>query len=160
VSVSNGSISGANGAYVVKVSGGTEATVTVSAEIEKGKSQVLGSTKFRIKRVPDPVATFADKQSGQIGSATARSVPRLEAELKNFDFDLKFRVTSFNLFVTKPRQDPLFYKASDGNFVGSIKQNISTLNPGDIVTFQNIVVAGEDGTTRTLEGPVSISIGR
>ncbi len=160
VSISTGSISGSNGNYTVKVSGGTETTVTVSAEIEPGKSQVLGATKFRIKEVPDPIATFANKGSGQLASATARSTNGLEAELRNFDFDLKFRVTKFNLFITRPRQDPLFYQSNDGNFSGAIKQNISSLNPGDILNFQNIVVAGEDGTTRTLEGSVSISVGR
>jgi hypothetical protein len=41
-----------------------------------------------------------------------------------------------------------------------IKQNISGLNPGDVLNFQSIVVAGEDGTTRNLEGPISISVGR
>lgn len=160
VSISNGSISGSNGNYTVKVSGGSEATVTVSAEVEKGKSQVLGATKFRIKEVPDPIATFAEKGSGQISSATARATSRLEAELKNFDFDLKFRVVKFNLFVTRPRQDPLFYKSDEGTFSGQIKQTISTLNPGDMLSFQSIVVAGEDGTTRTLDGSVSISVGR
>ncbi len=160
VSISTGSISGSNGNYNVKVSGGTEAIVTVSAEIEKGKSQVLGATKFRIKEVPDPIATFANKASGQISSATARGTNSLEAELKNFDFDLKFRVVSFNLFITRPRQDPLFYQSKEGNFSGAIKQNMSSLNPGDMLSFQSIVVAGEDGTTRTLEGAVSISVGR
>ncbi|TKC00222.1 type IX secretion system motor protein PorM/GldM [Pedobacter cryophilus] len=160
VSVSGGSISGSNGNYVVKVSSGTEATVTVSAEIEPGKSQVLGATKFRIKKVPNPIATFAGKASGQISSASARGTNLLEAELKDFDFDLKFRVIKFNLFITRPRQDPLFYQSNDGNFSGSIKQNIASLNPGDVINFQSIVVAGEDGTTRTLESPVSISIGR
>lgn len=160
VSVSGGSISGSNGNYTVKVSGGSEATVTVSAEIEPGKSQVLGATKFRIKKVPNPIATFAGKASGQISSATARSIGRLEAELKDFDFDLKFKVIKFNVFITRPRQDPLFYQSNDGNFAGAIKQNISGLNPGDVLNFQSIVVAGEDGTTRSLEGPISISVGR
>lgn len=160
VSVTNGTITGANGSYNVKVSSGTEAVVTVSAEIEPGKNTILGSSKFRIKEVPDPVATFAGKQSGQVSSATAKSTNLLDAELKQFDFDLKFRVIKFNLFITRPRQDPLFYQSNDGNFVGSIKQNISSLNPGDNIIFQNIVVSGEDGTTRTLEGSVAISIGR
>lgn len=160
VSMTGGSISGSNGKYVVKVSGGSEATVTVSAEVSPGKSQVLGATKYRVKRVPDPIATFAGKASGQIGSATARGIGRLEAELKDFDFDLKFRVTKFNLFISRPRQDPLFYSSSDGSFSGQIRQNISTLNPGDVLTFQSIVVSGEDGSVRTLETPVSIAIGR
>ena len=160
VNITGGTLTGSNGNYIVRVSGGSEATVSVSAEIEPGKSRVLGTSKFRIKKVPDPIATFANKASGQISSATARSTNLLEAELKNFDFDLKFKVIKFNLFINRPRQDPLFYQSNDGNFSGSIKQNIANLNPGDIINFQSIVVAGEDGTTRTLESPVSISIGR
>jgi gliding motility-associated protein GldM len=157
VSVSGGSISGANGNYVVRVTGGSEATVTVSAEIEKGKTQVLGATKFRVKKVPDPIATFANKVSGRVALSTMKATNRLEAELKDFDFDLKFTVTKFTVVFSKYRQDPIIMQSSDGSFTGDIKRIMGSLAAGDIVTFQNIEAHGEDNTTRKLENVVSVS---
>jgi hypothetical protein len=141
----------------VRVTGGSEATVTVSAEIEKGKTQVLGATKFRVKKVPDPIATFANKVSGRVALSTMKSTNRLEAELKDFDFDLKFTVTKFTVVFNKYRQDPIIMQSSDGSFTGDIKRIMGSLAAGDIVTFQNIEAHGEDNTTRKLENVVSVS---
>ena len=158
VSVSGGSISGANGNYNVKVSGGNEATVTVSAELAPGKSQVLGATKFRIKKVPDPIATFGGKTSGKIPIATAKSLSSLEAELRDFDFDLKFRVVKFSLIVSRYKQDDLTFQSLDGNISSDMKRTFNSLTPGDKITFVNIVAKGEDNTTRNLENVVSITV--
>jgi len=158
VSVSGGSVSGSNGSYIVKVSGGTEATVTVSAEIEKGKTQVLGATKFRVKTVPDPLAQFAGVTSGPVSRGSATSASFLNAELDNFDFALKFRVTKFNVFISKPGQDPIFYSSPDGSFTSQIKAAVSKLSPGDAVSFSSITVYGEDGTTRNLKTGVNVVI--
>lgn len=158
VSVSGGTISGANGNYIVKVSGGKEAVVTVSAEIEKGKTTVLGASTFRIKRVPDPVPTFAGKVSGRVSVSQAKAVNQLEAELRDFDFDLKFRVTKFTVIFSKYRQDPIIYQSSDGSFTSDMKRIIGTLAPGDQITFQNITVKGEDNSVRDLDNVVSVSM--
>jgi gliding motility-associated protein GldM len=158
VSVSGGSISGSNGNYNVRVSGGSEATVTVSAEIEKGKTQVLGATKFRIKTVPDPLAQFAGVTSGPVSRSEANNVSILSAELDNFDFALKFRVTKFNVFISKPGQDPIFYSSPDGSFTSQIRAAVSKLSPGDAVSFSSITVYGEDGKTRNLKTGVNVVI--
>lgn len=158
VNISGGSISGSNGNYNVRVIGGSQATVTVSSEIAPGKSQILGSSNFRIKRVPDPYATFAGIASGAVSRGAATGTIRLEAVLDNFDFELKFRVVKFNIAVNKPGQDPLFYSSPDGSFSGQIKTAISRLTPGDVVSFNSIVVNGEDGSTRTLKTGINVVV--
>jgi gliding motility-associated protein GldM len=158
ISVTGGSVSGSNGSYIVKVNGGKEATVTVSAEIEKGKTQVLGATKFRVKTVPDPLAQFAGVTSGPVSRSAANNVSILNAELDNFDFALKFRVTKFNVFISKPGQDPIFYSSPDGSFTSQIRAAVSKLSPGDAVSFSSITVYGEDGTTRNLKTGVNVVI--
>jgi gliding motility-associated protein GldM len=158
VSVSGGSVSGSNGNYNVRVTSGSEATVTVSAEIEKGKTQVLGATKFRIKEVPNPIATFGGKASGRVALSAAKGINRLEAELKDFDFDLKFNVTKFTVTFSKYRQDPIILQSSDGSMTSDMRRIINTLTPGDLIIFQNITVYGEDKTTRNLESGVTITI--
>jgi gliding motility-associated protein GldM len=158
VSMTAGSISGANGAFTVRVSGGTTTTVSVSAEIAKGKSQTLGSSLFRIKRVPDPYATFAGSATGPVGRSSAVNVSRLEAALDNFDFELKFKVVKFNIAINKPGQDPLFYASPDGSFSGQIKTAVNRLSPGDVVSFSSIVVNGEDGSTRQLKTGINVVV--
>jgi gliding motility-associated protein GldM len=160
VTMTGGSLSGSNGKYVAKVTGGTQAVVTVSAEITPGKVQVLGTTNFRIKEVPPPIATFAGKASGVISAATAKSVGKLEAELRNFDFDYKYKISKFTLYVQKPRQDAIILQSNDDNFSGQIKQIVSGLNAGDVIYFLNISATGETGKTVALETPVSIQVGR
>ncbi|KHJ38647.1 gliding motility-associated protein GldM [Pedobacter glucosidilyticus] len=160
VSMTGGSLSGGNGKYVARVSGGSQAVITVSAEVAPGKTQILGTTNFRIKEVPPPIATFAGKASGTISASAARSTGKLEAELRNFDFDFKYKISKFTLYVQKPRQDAIILQSSDDNFSGQIRQVIGGLNPGDVVYFLNISAVGETGKTVALETPVSIQVGR
>ncbi|HEX7366753.1 MAG TPA: gliding motility protein GldM [Pelobium sp.] len=158
VNVSGGSISGSNGKYVVRVSGGSEATVTVSAEMEKGKTQVLGATKFRIKRVPDPVATFAGKASSTLTLASIKTFNGPEAELKDFDFDLKFRVIKFTAIVSKYKQDDIVLVSNDGTFTSEMRRVIDGLSSGDNIIFQGISARGEDNTTRQLDNIISVKV--
>ncbi|MBU2267352.1 MAG: gliding motility protein GldM, partial [Bacteroidetes bacterium] len=137
---------------------GNEVTVNILGEIEPGKMTNLGSQTFRVKKVPDPIATFAGKVSGRVSSSTAKGINNLEAELRDFDFKLEFRVIKFTAVFRRYKQDPIIYQSTDGSFNGDIKRIMGTLNPGDDVTFINIVAKGEDNTTRNLENVVSISI--
>src|SRR6185437_10088090 len=95
VSISPGSISGKDGHYTATVSSIGTATVTVSGELTKGKTSVLGSTLFRVKRIPDPKPQFAGKSGGNTSAANIRAQDRIFAKLDNFDFDAKFNVTRF-----------------------------------------------------------------
>lgn len=160
VTMTGGTLKGANGKYVARVTGGTKATIAVAAEIAPGKTQTLGTTEFRIKEVPPPIATFGGKASGVISASTARTIGKLEAELRNFDFDFKYKISKFTLYAQKPRQDAIILQSSDDNFSGQVKQVISNLAPGDVIYFLNISAVGETGKTVALETPVSIQIGR
>ena len=62
----------------------------------------MGAMEFRVKRVPDPVASLPGlSKQGKIkkNQMTANST-KLRAKMKDFDFDLKFRVTGFTLAAT------------------------------------------------------------
>jgi gliding motility-associated protein GldM len=76
---------------------GQTAQIIVSAEIN-GKQQTFAGMPFRVRRVPDPVASFANKMGE--GTATKGEITASEAcfaLLKDFDFDLRFTVTEFTL---------------------------------------------------------------
>jgi len=144
VSISNGSLSGSNGKYEATVGAPGEATITVSGELG-GKTQVLGSTLFRIKRIPDPKAQFAGKSSGATSAANLKAQDRLFAKLENFYFDINFTVTRFTMYIMKPRQDAIILNSSGSELTSQMKQALGSIGPGTKVIFGNIMATGPGG---------------
>ncbi len=150
VSMSGGSITGANGKYTVKVSSPGKATVSVAAEIAPGKVQTIGTTEFRVKRIPDPVAKFAGKTGGVLSSVAIKAQNNVFAMLEGFDFDAKFSVTRFSLIIAKPRADAIVLQTSGNSLSGAMRTALSGIGPGARVIFDNIVAVGPDGSPRAL----------
>jgi gliding motility-associated protein GldM len=152
VSMSGGSISGSAGHYTASVSAIGRAHITVTGE----KGMVLGSTEFRIKRIPDPKPQFAGKSGGNTSSANIRAQDRLFAQLDGFDFDAKFSVTHFTLLVVKPRQDAIIYSGSGAELTSAMHSALNTVTPGTTVIFKDIVAVGPDRSPRSLD-PIVLS---
>jgi len=151
VSISNGSLSGSKGHYEAKVSSIGEAKVSISAEIAPGKTQTLSSQNFRVKRIPDPIARFAGKSSGSTPAVNIRSQDRVFAILDNFEFDAKFTVTRFTLFIQKPRQDFIIIKGTGNELNAQMKAAMASVTPGTKVLFDDITAVGPDGGIRGLQ---------
>jgi gliding motility-associated protein GldM len=147
-----GSISGAGGHYTATVSSIGKATISVSG----AKGAVLGSTEFRIKRIPDPKPQFAGKSGGNTSSANIKAQDRLFAQLDNFDFDAKFSVTHFTMLVVKPRQDAIIVSGSGGELTSAMHSALNTVTPGTTVVFKDIIAVGPDHSPRSLD-PIVIS---
>lgn len=80
---------------------GRKAELIVTAEID-GKRQRVGTTEFRIKRVPDPIAKIGGKSSGSIKKTVLMAQENVAADMgPDFDFDLKFNVTEFSIATIK-----------------------------------------------------------
>ncbi|RCH54846.1 gliding motility protein GldM [Mucilaginibacter hurinus] len=151
VSIQGGSVTGSGGKYTANVSSIGTATVTVSGEVAPGKTQVLGSTLFRVKRIPDPKAQFAGKSSGSTSAANIRGQDRIFAKLENFEFDAKFNVTRFTLYVAKPRQDVIMVSTSGNQVSPQMRAALNSVTPGTKVIFGNIIAVGPDGSQRGLD---------
>jgi gliding motility-associated protein GldM len=147
VSMSAGSLSGSNGHYIATVRSIGTAKITVLGE----KGMVLGTTDFRVKRIPDPKPMFAGKSGGNTSAANLRAQDRVFAKLDNFDFDAKFNVTRFTLIVIKPRQDAIIYSATGSELSGAMRSAMSGVTPGSTVVFKEIIAVGPDGTQRGLD---------
>ncbi len=156
-SISNGTITGSNGAYIVRVTNQGEANVTVNGEVEKGKNAILGSAKYRVKIVPSPIAKFGGLTSGAMNKGTATAQGFVSAVMDNFDFDVKFNVNKFKMIVVKKGQDTKILDAASNALTGEMIAAIKTLNPGDRFLIDDIQAKGPDGTNRKL-GVVAISI--
>jgi len=150
ISMSSGSYTGSNGHYEARVSSPGETKVTISAEIAPGKTQVLSASTFRVKRIPDPVAQFAGKNSGSTSAVNLRAQDKVFAHLDNFEFEAKFTVTHFTLIIQKPRQDALISKGTGSDLSADMKAKMATIGPGTRVIFDDITAVGPDGTSRPI----------
>jgi len=158
LNMSGGSVSptSAPGHFIAKVSTIGTATVTVSGEVSKGKIATLGSTLFRVKRIPDPKAVFAGKSGGNTSAANLRAQDAIFAKLENFEFDAKFNVTRFSLLIAKPRQDVVILSTTGNQLSSSMRAAMNLVTPGTTVVFKDIIAVGPDGSQRGLD-PIVIS---
>jgi len=156
VSMSSGSLSGSNGHYMASVKSVGETKVTISGEIIPGKPQVLGTSNFRIKRIPDPVAQFAGRNGGSTSAVNLRAQDKVFAHLDDFAFDLKFNVTHFTLYIRPPRQDATIMKGTGAELNAQMKAAMATIRPGTQIYFDDIIAVGPDGSQRSL-APIIIT---
>lgn len=139
----------ADGTYLVyPQTVGQKSLVTVRATID-GTEKEIGSTEFRVKRVPNPMATVAGKNEGVISKNELLAEQGVFAEIPDFDFQMKFTVQSF--VVSTSKGGFVVDKPTNGNkFSNEQYELIKGLNTGGRLYIDNIIVKGEDGTTRNL----------
>ena len=150
VSMTNGRIDRSTDgfmAYPEKV--GVFAVISVNATVDKVSKQI-GTIQFRVKRVPNPLATVAGKNEGLITKNELIAEQGVFAEIPDFDFDMKFQVLSFNV-STSASGGFVFDKSTQGaRFSQEQRDLFKGLSKGNRLYIDNIVVKGEDGFTRTL----------
>ncbi|PRY91416.1 protein involved in gliding motility GldM [Marinilabilia salmonicolor] len=136
-------------------SAGKQAIVSVSTTLN-GQTQNLGSQPFRIKRVPDPVATVAGMRGGGIGKNLLLAQRAVIAKMDNFDFDLRFNITNFRISTIRDGYLQ-FVDSESGVITTEQKDLIQGVGIGGVVLFNNIQAKGPDGSTRDL-GSLSFTI--
>ena len=151
VSATGCSLSGSNGNRVVTVSGGTAASIVVTADGKQSKFD------FRIKNIPDPIGMVGPSKGGRIQSNIFKAQDFLRAELQGFDFDARFTVGSSTVYFAgagfSTGGGVQTGSISSGSLAG-IKNKIELCKPGSTVTFDDLKVTGPDGRSRTIP-PVS-----
>lgn len=152
-----GSLSGGNGKYIAQVTTPGQVTVNVSAEIN-GKMTNMGSRLYRVKQVPPPTPKFAGLSSGRVSSAAAKAQPGVFAVLENFDFDMKFSVTGYTMYVVKKRTDPIFESVNGPALTARLRQALSSVTAGDKITIEDITVRDPKGNSRRLSTGVSLTV--
>ena len=153
--VSNGTLTRTgNGTYNLRPGEGNEVTINVSSA---GSS--LGSMKFRVKDLPKPEAIIRNVVNGQVTKNALLAANRVEAEMKDFDFDgVHYDVVGYTFRYKTKSGTTKEAKANSGGFTDEIKTAISQSNVGDMFQFTAIQVRGNDGKTKTLETPIGVEI--
>ncbi len=165
-SCSGGSLTKGPTGYIVTIPNGSKqtlnerdgpfCTISVSGKMPDGSHKSLGeASKFRIKRVPDPTCYVANKKGDiDITKAQLSIATQVQARMDNFDFDLSYQVTSFEMVVTVNGQT--VKKPSSSNlFTPEMKTLMNQVGKGSHIIIQDVHVKGPD--SRVIPG-VNITV--
>ncbi len=127
-----------------------EGKVVVMADFN-GKSMQMGDFRFRLKRIPDPVAKVGGKKDGNIPKSALAAQQGIIPTMEGFDFELYPKVLSFKMSRYGKGRDPV-EKSNEGGgaLTSDMKNIIEQARAGDKILFEYIKVSMPDGTTRTV----------
>jgi gliding motility-associated protein GldM len=136
---------------------GQTITITTTATIGD-KQQTMGSTVFRVKRVPNPEACLGGTtfKGGRISKAELLANPFVLASMgQDFVYDLQWAVNSYQVtFIIRGIEDPPI-TCTGRNFSETIKSKISSSPAGTVVYFSDIKASCVAGS-RTLNSIAAI----
>ena len=166
--MTNGSLVRSGDHWIARPQGvGKEAVVTVTATID-GRQTNVGSTSFRVRKLPDPTANIAFRDSkGNIdhykggkpfNKALLLAAPGLEAAIDDGLLDTKFKVTSFETIIFDSMGDAMPEVSAGANFSSRQKEALKRLKRGKRFFISRIKAVGPDGITRELS-PMEVIIG-
>jgi gliding motility-associated protein GldM len=123
------------GHYIVTVSTTGKATINVSAEIDK-KVTPMGAFEYRVKQVPNPVATISRAEGGPIDRNLLKAGAVIPI-MKDFDFELFFETVSFSMTIITPVN--VINETSNGpRLTEKMQDYIAKAKPGSKIFFENI----------------------
>ena len=135
---------------------GVNVQVIVSAEMS-GKTVQLAPYEFRVKKVPPPIAVFADKSLGSVGKSLAVAQQGVYAKLVDFDFDLTYEVTEFTVLYSAKGSD-YEEKSTSYNLTAKQKNVIGQITRGGNLVIKDIKAKqGADGKPIDLQ-PIILKI--
>jgi gliding motility-associated protein GldM len=143
-----------NGTYNLRPGDANEVTVNVSSQ-----GSNLGSMKFRVKDLPKPTAIIRNVVNGQVSKSALLAANRVEAEMKDFDFEgVHYDVVGYTVKYKTKAGTNREAKVNSATFSDEIKSVFSGANVGDLFVFTAIQVRGNDGKTKTLDNQLAVEI--
>jgi len=133
------------GHYVATATTQGETIFTVTADFG-GKNQVMGQPKYRVKRLPAPIAMIAGSKGGSISKSTLAAQSAIIPVMENFDFELFPKITGFRMSLYKKGSDPIEIDAADNRLTAKMQDEIRKARVGDKVYFEYIKGAMPDGS--------------
>lgn len=119
------------------------------------EGKLAGAADFRVRTIPDPVATVGGVMSNDNMSAGQfKAQTGVGAFIKDFPFDLKYTVVSFTLTADNAEGDIEEAPCQGNTWSPRAQQIIRGLGPGRTVTIDNIRAQGPDGRVRKIPGLV------
>tara|TARA_B110000444_G_scaffold182234_1_gene171105 strand:+ start:5289 stop:6857 length:1569 start_codon:yes stop_codon:yes gene_type:complete len=144
------SVSGSNVSIKRIKAGQYEANVLKNAKgnakiTVKANSRTIGNPiEFRLSKIPPPIAYINGRNDGKMARGKLSKAQGVVARLKDFPFDLKYTVISFDVRL-KDGEYTSTIKCKGNKFNPEVREKILKLKPGSDVSFTNIKAKGPDG---------------
>ena len=146
---------------------GTEAEISVSAQLE-GRTQSVGSMKFRVRKLPDPTAYIAMKDAQgntvhykgtpkRISKASLMAAPGLGAAIDDDILNVTYQVVSFSTVFFDQMGNAIPEISAGANFSPRQKEQFKRLKPGKSFFISNVKAKGPDGITRDIS-PMEVGL--
>lgn len=131
------------GVYNVRVTTATD-DCTVNVYVD---GNLHGSSKFRVRLLPEPLGTIGGFRSGDyIGADVLRSQLGLGIYVQNSPFDTKYEVVGFSVKLMDEKGSMKTADCEGNLFSATAKEYLNEYaKPGDVVTIEKILVKSEDG---------------
>jgi gliding motility-associated protein GldM len=122
-----------------------EVLVKINAE-DNNTKKFMGQQKFRVKRLPDPLAKVIGAEDGKVSIKKMLANAFLVCQLPDYvDFQYDFRVTSFTMFIPQGGGYFVTEISESQMFTEKMKSQIQTLKKNDVIVFRDIKVKGPEG---------------
>ena len=156
-------VSANGGGMSLKPSGPGKYVVTASSETKDGKIMVSAKTKdgvksqgppviFRVKRIPDPVASVGGKKgTADIRKVDVQGIGGVAAKLEGFDFEANFITLSFE-FTAVVKGQPVAYSGNGPGLTADMKAALMKVSTGSKIFIDNVKAKGPDGSVRSIPG--------
>lgn len=152
VEITKGTLTGNCGRYKVLVKGEVDTTV-VKAFIN---NRLLAAKTFQLKKVADPKVYILGKTSGFIYKADLIENKTVKAYLKNFRFDLEFKVIGFDLSYKNEGQT-VTLTSNSNTLTSEMITALDDLYRDQLIEFKNVRVIGPDEFERVI-GSTSVRV--
>jgi gliding motility-associated protein GldM len=125
VSITNGTLTpaGQSGSYIVRPKSVGKCSISVTATVNDEQKN-MGTREYRVKRVPNPEPSLHAITGKSVTRGQLSTVQGVVAEMKDFDFDLKFTVQSFTVEVISA--DYLKAESSNSNKFTEAQRKLMT----------------------------------
>ncbi len=148
-----GSITGSNGDYIVRVTQPGEVEVVIKHQVGD-KIDFIVVNKYRVKRIPDPTPKLdGEYPSKQVLADLMLQTKGISPILENFDFEVECEIVGFEATYLPKGEDPTSRVNSGGTWNSGVLELIKKAKPGDAYFFDDIrVKCPGDAEPRNLGG--------
>ena len=149
------SISGGSGSYTkvgagkynVRVGSVTDdCKITVSVD-----GKVAGVSQFRVRTIPRPIAIVGSYESGaNVPAGAFKAQAGVGAGIKDFPFELQYKVSRFTLSADNADGYIDDAPCQGNTWSAEARRILNNLQPGRVVTIDEIYAVGPDGRSQKL----------
>jgi gliding motility-associated protein GldM len=166
-SMTNGTLTKSGDGWVAHPSKvGAECVITVTAEMD-GQRTNVGSTTFRVRKLPDPTPFISYKDAnGQpmrykggkpFSKALLLAAPGLDAAIDDEVLNIDYKVVSFQIDFPDAMGGYIPEKSNGSQFSDRQKSRMRSIQPGKKFYITRVSATGPDGITREIS-PIEVIV--